>query len=121
MKLDLKIIDDRLVIDLGKMKDDYSESYGYDGLASFYDVGELGCAEAVAQVELSQSQIDAIMAEYEGGGECDWCDEVAEELSGPHQMDFMSGEKMCRNCWELDRKTYKGSVGVDIGEFVATK
>lgn len=83
MKLDLKIIENRLVIDLGKMKEDYSESYGYDGLPSFYDIGELGCAEIVAQVEISRSQMDVIMAEYEGGGECDWCEEVAKELSGP--------------------------------------
>ena len=34
-------------------------------------------------------------------------------------FDFVPGEKMCRNCWEHDRKTYLGSYGEDIGEFEA--
>ncbi|EJR11992.1 hypothetical protein [Bacillus cereus] len=41
--LRLKIINDRLVIDLNKMTDDYMESYGYDGMPSKYDTGELAC------------------------------------------------------------------------------
>ena len=78
-KYDLKIIDNRLVIDLNKLKDDFSESYGYAGRPSFYDVGELACAPVVGEVELTQHQLDKIMAEYENGGECGWCGEVVPE------------------------------------------
>lgn len=49
--------------------------------------------------------------------ECGWCGTETNELSGPHMMDFVPGEKMCRGCWNHDRETYLGSVGTDIGEF----
>jgi Zn finger protein HypA/HybF involved in hydrogenase expression len=51
--------------------------------------------------------------------ECDWCGEVAEELSHPHFHDFAVGKRMCENCWNHDREVYKGSYGDDIGEFKA--
>lgn len=116
-KFNLKVVNERLVIDLNKMTEDYSESYGYDGKPSYYDVGELATAVAFTEVELTQQQLDKIMAEYENGGECGWCGEIATELSGPHLMDFVPGEKMCKKCWEHDREMYLGSVGTDIGEF----
>lgn len=113
----LKVVNERLVIDLNKMKDDYSESYGYDGKPNYYDIGELACAEPLTVVDLTESQLNKIMAEYENGGECGWCGEVAAELSGPHMMDFLLDERMCKKCWEHDREMYLGSVGTDIGEF----
>jgi hypothetical protein len=114
---DLKKINDRLVIDLNKMTDDYSEAYGYDGLPSKYEVGEIGCIEAFATIDLTDHQYNRLMAEYENGGECDWCGEIKKELRGPHLLDFDPGKKMCRECWNMDRETYKGSLGEDIGPF----
>lgn len=116
-KFNLKVVNERLVIDLNKMTEDYSESYGYDGKPSYYDIGELACAEPFTVVKLTESQFEKIMAEYENGGECGWCGEVVAELSGPHMMDFVPGEKMCRVCWNHDRETYLDSTGQDIGEF----
>lgn len=115
----LKVINDRLVIDLDKMTEDYSEAYGYDGKPSKYDIGEVSCTEPFAIIELSEHQVNRIMAEYENGGECGWCGEISSELSSPHIFDFTPGEKMCRNCWNHDREMYKGSTGEDIGEFVS--
>lgn len=51
--------------------------------------------------------------------ECDWCGELATELSYPHMFDPAIGKRMCCNCWEHDREVYKGSYGEDIGEFKA--
>ncbi|MGD6864270.1 MULTISPECIES: hypothetical protein [Bacillus cereus group] len=115
--LRLKVINDKLVIDLNKMTDDYMESYGYDGMPSKYDTGELACAEQIGYVSIPEGQLNKIMAEYENGGECGWCGEVRKELRGPHLLDFVPGEKMCRNCWETDRENYLGAVGEDIGPF----
>lgn len=56
---------------------------------------------------------------WEERGECGWCGTETNELSGPHLLDFVPGESMCRNCWEHDREMYLGSVGTDIGEFKA--
>ncbi|WP_255291974.1 hypothetical protein [Bacillus pseudomycoides] len=120
-KYELKIIDNKLVIDLNKMTDDYMESYGYDGMPSKYDIGELACTESIGSVELSEHQVNKIMAEYENGGECDWCGEIRKELRGPHLLDFVPGKKMCLNCWEMDRKNYLGAIGEDIGPFDANK
>lgn len=49
--------------------------------------------------------------------ECDWCGEPATELSHPHMFDMAIGKRMCRGCWEHDRKAYKGVYGEDIGPF----
>lgn len=118
VKFKVKIINDRLVIDLNKMTDDFAEAYGYDGQPSKYDIGELACAETFAEIELTRHHVEVMMAEYENGGECGWCGRVAKELSYPHMMDFAPGQKMCRGCWSVDRETYLGSMGEDIGEFV---
>lgn len=114
---ELKIINNRLVIDMNKLTEDYSEAYGYDGLPSKYDVEEIGCTEPFATIELSEHQYKRIMAEYENGGECDWCGEIKKELRGPHLMDFVPGKKICRDCWNLDRGNYLGVLGEDIGPF----
>ena len=121
MKFDVKVVNDKLVIDLNELKEDYSESYGYDGKPSFYDIGELGCAKVVGQIELSHYQLDRILSQYSNGGECGWCGETASELSHPHMFDPVLGEKMCRNCWEHDREVYLGSYGEDIGDFMPYK
>lgn len=112
----LKIVNDRLVIDMNKMTDDYSEAFGYDGLPSKYDIGELANAEVFTTIELDDGAVEQIMAEYKGGGECGWCNDIVKELRTPHQFDFADG-KMCRRCWEFDREMYKGSMGVDIGPY----
>ncbi|WP_257140234.1 hypothetical protein [Bacillus pseudomycoides] len=117
----VKVINDRLVIDLNKLTEDYMESLAYDGMPSKYDTGELACKESIGSVELSEHQVNKIMAEYENGGECDWCGEIRKELRGPHLLDFVPGKKMCRNCWEMDRKNYLGAYGEDIGPFDANK
>lgn len=120
-KVALKILNDRLVIDLDRMTEDYTMALGYDGLPSQHDIGELACAKTFAIIELTDSQIETIMAEYENGGECGWCGRIAKELSSPHIFDFAPAEKMCRGCWNVDRETYIGSFGEDIGEFVPMK
>lgn len=118
-KFELKVLDGKLVIDMGYNENDVLEAYGYDGKPTTVDICELAEAKTIGTVELSQHQLERIQAEYKNGGECDWCDGVASELSGPHLLDFAPGKKMCKNCWELDRKTYLGSVGEDIGPFIA--
>lgn len=116
-KYELKIIDNKLVIDLNEMTDDYMYSNGYDGLPTKYDTCDIGPAKVIGTVELSEEQLKVIKDEYKNGGECGWCGEVRKELRGPHLLDFVPGEKMCRNCWETDRKNYLGAVGEDIGPF----
>ncbi|MED4377958.1 hypothetical protein P9274_20080 [Schinkia azotoformans] len=113
----LKIVNGSLVIDMNKMTEDYSRSYGYDGNPSLYDTGDLVGTEPFIIIELSEGHVKKIMDEYENGGECGWCGEVKKELRSPHLLDFVQGEKMCRDCWEMDRETYKGSLGEDIGPF----
>lgn len=49
--------------------------------------------------------------------ECDWCGEPAVELSHPHIFDMAIGKRMCRRCWDHDRKACKGAYGEDIGPF----
>lgn len=120
-KYALKIVNNRLVIDLNQMTEDYTTACGYDGQPSHYDIGELACAEEFAMIELTNKHIEVIMAEYANGGECGWCGRVAKELSHPHMFDFAPGQKMCRGCWDVDRETYLGSMGEDIGEFVPWK
>lgn len=116
-RFELKIIDNKLVIDLNKTTDDYMECYGYDGMPNKYDICDLGPAEVIGMVDISDHQINMIMAEYENGGECGWCDNVSKELRDPHLFDFAPGKKMCRNCWDHDREMYLGSYGEDIGPF----
>ncbi|KEK23507.1 hypothetical protein [Bacillus gaemokensis] len=120
-KYELKIIDHKLVIDLNKMTDDYMESLAYDGMPSKYDTGELACTEPIGSIELSEHQVNKIMAEYENGSECDWCGGISKELRGPHLLDFVPSKKMCRSCWDMDRKNYLGAIGEDIGPFDANK
>lgn len=117
MQFKLKVIDGRLVIDLNKLTEDYMYSLAYDGLPSKYDTGELACIEPVATVQLSEHQVNKIMAEYENGGECDWCGGISKELRSPHLLDFVPGKKMCRNCWDTDRENYLGAYGEDVGPF----
>ncbi|GLY11371.1 hypothetical protein [Pseudobacillus badius] len=114
-KFALKIVNNRLVIDLNKMTDDYMEAYGYDGKPSMYDIGELGCAEVVAEIELGNGTVKKIMAEYDGGGECGLCGDIARKLRPCHPFDLAG--RICQRCWEHDRETYKGSYGEDIGPF----
>ncbi|QIW19041.1 hypothetical protein [Bacillus thuringiensis] len=116
-KYELKIIDHKLVIDLNKMTDDYMESYGYDGLPNKYDTYDIGPAKVIGTVELSGEQLSLIENEYKNGGECGWCGEVRSILKPPHMFDFSLKEKMCKHCWEHDRKVYLGSYGNDIGPF----
>lgn len=114
---DLKIIKGRLVIDMDKTTEDYMESYAYDGKPSKYDTGELACTEPFAVIQLSDHQVARIMSEYENGGECGWCGDIKSELREPHLLDYVSGEKICRECWEMDRTNYLGALGEDIGPF----
>lgn len=116
-KYELKIIDNKLVIDLNEMTDDYMYSNGYDGLPTKYDTCDIGPAKVIGTVELSEEQLKVIKDEYKNGGECGWCGEVRSELKPPHMFDFSLKEKMCRHCWEHDREMYKGSHGEDIGPF----
>ncbi|MEX5523258.1 MULTISPECIES: hypothetical protein [Bacillus cereus group] len=116
-KYELKIIDNKLVVDLNQLGDDYLESYGYDGLPNKYDVCEIGPAKVIGTVELSEEQLKVIEDEYKNGGECDWCGEVRKELRDPHLFDYIPKARMCRHCWNHDREMYKGSYGEDIGPF----
>ncbi|BFH12755.1 hypothetical protein WJ0W_004614 [Paenibacillus melissococcoides] len=114
---DLKLVDDRLVIDLHD-HDDQFRAKGYTGLPETFDLAEISTAPVVGTVQLEEEQFNRIMAEYTGGGECAWCGEVRKELREPHIFDRApNGGKMCRHCWDHDREVYKGSYGEDIGPF----
>ncbi|MFW5438887.1 hypothetical protein [Paenibacillus apiarius] len=114
---DLKFLDGRIIIDLL----DHDEQFmakGYTGLPETFDLAAISTAPIVGTVQLDGEQYDRIMAEYTGGGECAWCGEIRKELRSPHIYDRApNGGKMCRYCWEMDRETYKGSYGDDIGPF----
>lgn len=116
-KYDLKIVGDRLVIDLNSDTDESCYVYGFDGEFKKYDVGDIGPAKVIGIVELDQEQLKIIQV----AGECDWCDEIVSELCGPHMFDPAVGKSMCKHCWDHDREVYKGSYGEDIGEFVKRK
>ncbi|HDR4863248.1 TPA: hypothetical protein QCR61_005621 [Bacillus cereus] len=116
-KYKLKIIDNKLVIDLNEMTNDYMYSNGYDGLPTKYDTCDIGPAKVIGTVELSEEQLKVIRNEYKNGGECGWCGEVRSVLKPPHMFDLSLKEKMCKYCWEHDREMYKGSHGEDIGPF----
>lgn len=105
---------DRIYIHLGSDEHDPVYQLAYDGLPNRIETGE---AEIVGTVELTPEQLDKIRAEYENGGECDWCGELAKKLRGPHLYDFAPGKKMCKRCWNHDRDVYLGSYGDDIGPF----
>jgi hypothetical protein len=120
---DLKVVDGRLVIDMGErpMKEgEYfsDEHYGYDGKPTLIDFCEMGEAKLIGEVHLTEHAVKKIMAEYENGGECAWCGDVAPKLRFCHQFDMGSAEqKMCKNCWNHDRGVYLGSYGEDIEPF----
>ncbi|MGG0459693.1 hypothetical protein [Bacillus mycoides] len=107
-KYELKIINNKLVIDLNKMTDDYMYSYGYDGLPKKYDTCDIGPAKVIGTVELNDEQLKALEKEYENGGECDWCGDINKELRNPHLFDYIPKARMCRNCWNHDREMYLG-------------
>ncbi|WP_254438272.1 hypothetical protein [Paenibacillus sp. DCT19] len=117
MKLNLVLIDNRLVIDMNVNDVIGFKADGYTGLPERFDLDVMGEADVIGTVELSEEQVTKIKAEYKSGGKCDWCGEVVAELSHPHFNDFAIGKKMCRTCWDHDRDVYKGSCGDDIGDF----
>lgn len=110
----LILVDDRIYIHLGADEQDPIYQFAYDGLPNRIEIED---AEIVGTVELSQEQLQKIQAEYENGGECGWCGEIARKLRHPHMFDFAPGEKMCKVCWDHDRGVYLGSYGEDIGPF----
>ncbi|WP_201264984.1 hypothetical protein [Brevibacillus reuszeri] len=107
-------VEDRLYIHLGADEHDPVYQLAYDGLPNRIEIGE---AEVVGTVEMSPEQLEKIRAEYENGGECGWCGEIAAKLRHPHLYDFAPGEKMCKSCWNHDRGVYLGSYGDDIGPY----
>lgn len=107
-------VEDRIYIHLGADEQDPVYQLAYDGLPNRIEIGE---AEIVGTVDLSAEQLEKIRAEYENGGECGWCGEIARKLRHPHMFDFAPGQKMCKNCWNHDRGVYLGSYGEDIGPF----
>lgn len=117
MKYNLVIIGDKLVIDMEEASVLEFKGDGYTGLPGKFDLDVMAEAAVIGTVELSEEQVTKIKAEYKNGGECDWCNEIASELSFPHFHDFAIGKRMCRNCWDHDREVYKGSYGDDIGDF----
>ncbi|UED78099.1 hypothetical protein [Brevibacillus sp. DP1.3A] len=110
----LLLVEDRLYIHMGCDEQDPLYQYAYDGLPNRIEIGE---AEIVGTVELTPEQLEKIQAEYENGGECGWCGEIAKNLRPSHMFDFAPGKKMCKNCWNHDRGVYLGSYGEDIGPF----
>ncbi|MED1407058.1 hypothetical protein P4U07_30815 [Bacillus mycoides] len=120
-KYELKMIDNKLLIDMGNNKNDDMTTYGYDGLPNVYDTCDIDPAKIVGTVELSQEQIEAIQNEYKNGDKCDWCGEGSKKLSDPHLFEYIPNAKMCRNCWEKSRKNYLGVTGYDIGPFGGEK
>ncbi|WP_201264979.1 hypothetical protein [Brevibacillus reuszeri] len=107
-------VNDRLYIHLGADEEDPVYQLAYDGLPNRIEIGE---ADIVGTVELTAEQLEKIQSEYENGGECGWCGEIARKLVHPHIFDFAPRQKMCKNCWNHDRGVYLGSIGVDIGQF----
>jgi hypothetical protein len=115
-KYALKIVGDRLVIDLGVDEEDVQYSYGYDGTPKMIDTCDIWSAEVIGTVELTEEQLSRIRVEYQNGGKCDYCDELVRELrTSPFLAD--AGARMCQNCWNMTRETYIGSEGTDIGPF----
>ncbi|MFD2168486.1 hypothetical protein [Tumebacillus lipolyticus] len=91
---------------------------GYDGLPNKYNTLDIGPALVVGTVELTDAQLEKIQSEYQNGGECGWCGNVASMLRPPHMFDYgKNGERMCKICWNHDRQMYLGANGVDIGLF----
>lgn len=117
MLYDLKLVEGKLVIDLGATEEDVMVTRGYDGVPSTYDTCMIGPAKVIGTVNLTEEQLDVITAEYANGGECGWCGEVRSKLRTPHMFDFAPGQRMCEHCWNHDRGVYLGSYGEDIGPF----
>lgn len=65
---DLKLVDDRLVIDLHD-HDEHFRAKGYTGLPETFDLGKISTAPVVGTVQLEEEQYNHIMAEYAGGGQ----------------------------------------------------
>jgi hypothetical protein len=108
-------VEDMIYIHFGTDEQDPEYQLAYDGLPNRIEIGE---AELIGTVDLSQEQLEKIRAEYENGGECGWCDNVVSELRDCHQFDRSEdGEKMCHECWNHDRAMYLKSYGEDIGPF----
>lgn len=117
MKYELKLLDGRLVIDMDNHDAMEFKADGYTGLPERLELDELALAPVIGTVDLDEEQLAKIKSEFKNGGKCDWCDEIASELSRPHIHDLAIGKKICRNCWDLDRAVYKASYDDDIGEF----
>lgn len=114
-EFDLIYIDGRLALDLKNLNDNL-ELMAYTGAPEYLPMS--GPAPIVGTVRLSDEQYAKIVAEYENGGECAWCGEIASELRKPHIYDRApNGGRMCRSCWDHDREMYKGAYGDDIGPF----
>lgn len=121
MKYTLRLIENRLVIDMEKHDAKSFKSKSYTGLPETFELDEMCLAPVIGVVELNDEQEAKISAAFECGGKCDWCDEPSAELSHPHIFDPAVGKRICRNCWNHDREVYKGSYGEDIGEFKPIK
>ena len=83
-KYELKMIDNKLVIDMGNNENDDMTAYGYNGSPSVYDTCDIHLAKIVGTVELRQEQIEAIQNEYKAGDKCGWCVEGSKKLSDSH-------------------------------------
>lgn len=65
---DLKLLDNRLVIDLHD-HDDQFRAKGYTGLPETFDLAKISTAPVVGTVQLDEIEYNRIMAEYAGGGQ----------------------------------------------------
>ncbi len=113
----LRLIDGRLVLDTDSHDVLNFKADGYTGLPEKFELDVLCMAPVIGTVDISEEWLPIIKAAYENGGECNWCGDVASELSHPHMFDMALGKRMCRGCWDHDREVYKGSYGEDIGDF----
>ncbi|MGG1637210.1 hypothetical protein [Paenibacillus sp. NRS-1760] len=117
-KFMLRLVDNRLVIDLNNADVLAFKAKGFTGLPEQFEMDIFFHAPVIGTVELSEEQQILIAAAYENGGKCAWCDEVSLKLRLCHIFDSDSnGGKMCQHCWDHDREVYKGSYGEDIGPF----
>ncbi|WII39178.1 hypothetical protein [Paenibacillus thiaminolyticus] len=65
---DLKLVDDRLAIDL-RNHDEHFRAKGYTGLPETFDLADISTAPVVGTVQLDEIEYNRIMAEYAGGGQ----------------------------------------------------
>ncbi|AJS59249.1 hypothetical protein [Paenibacillus sp. IHBB 10380] len=96
MKFILRLINNHLVIKMDNHDEFNFKGKGYTGLPEKFDFDTLRLAPVVGVVEISEEQYIHIMSLYENGGECDWCREIASELSGPHMHNMAIRKSMSR-------------------------